>query len=150
MSARIPHMGPSRKAARAVAPHYPGSPSATSWFRRVRNVLLWALLVAAVSALIGIIALKTGGAALPAGMTLGKYLLQAAGHGLLEGALYGGLFEALGAREAKKLYSTLAKTAVTLPKAEIVDEKEIRINVDRSKKEQSTKVAAGTPPNHDQ
>lgn len=71
-----------------------------SWRDRLLNVAKWALIGAAVSALVAGLAILTGGMAVPAGISLAAFLAKIAATGAVEGLLYAGAHELMGKKKA--------------------------------------------------
>lgn len=81
---------------------YPGTlDKKEKWTKRISRILMWAVLVAVVGALVAWLSIITGGAALPAGMTLFNFLMIEAGVGFLEGILYGTVSEFISEKAAQ-------------------------------------------------
>lgn len=113
----------------SLRPYYPsGGPKASFW-KRVGRVLLWAVVVAIVAAIVAYISLQTGGAALPAGMALAKYLLIQAGVGFAEGMLYGGLSEVLGNKQAQIAIDSMGKQKSRQPKVERISQQQVEAEI---------------------
>ncbi len=126
-----------------MGPYYkPAGPKQPFWKRCVR-VLLWALVVAAVAAFVAWLSIATGGAALPAGMTLLHYLLVQAGIGLAEGLLYGLMSEIMGARQAEQAINAMSVARTTRTKVERVSEEQMEAEIRQDKKMRETLLGEG-------
>lgn len=88
-------------------PHYQPT-NKPSWKARIFRALAWGLIVATVSALVAGLTILTGGAILPAGVTILSFILQQAAIGLLEGVTYAFMVEFVNRIGANEVTQSIA------------------------------------------
>jgi hypothetical protein len=76
-----------------IVASYVPDPAKMSVWKRIGRVFLFALGIATLAAIISALSIMTGGAALPAGISLATHLLNAALMAFLEGAAFAGYSE---------------------------------------------------------